>query len=239
MASPTGQIRINSGTATVGVTITGEVYSDAAGGSAASFPATISTATTYYVPPGEYTVTVTLNGNTIHTATRRVQGGGDLWTVDPDIDSFSERAAQSGTIEIGEQIPINSLGKPLSHTNWNTKNQSSADWGATEVSSTTAQNNEISYAFTAPAGTYTLSIFHKLGPSRGIYTIYIDDAALGTTVDGYAASITPTGGTTDIDNIVLATGGRHVLKFKMETKNASSTGYLGCLNGVQIFTRTA
>lgn len=112
MASPTGQIRISSGTATVAVTITGEVYSDAAGASAASFPATISSATTYYVPPGTYTVTITLNGNTVHSETRRVQGGGDQWTVTPDIDTFSEKASASGTIRAAASVPVVQMAVP-------------------------------------------------------------------------------------------------------------------------------
>lgn len=103
-----------------------------------------------------------------------------------------------------------------------------------------AQNSSVSYDFICTAGTYTVDFTHLVGPNRGIYAITIDDVA-AFTVDGYASGFntvglgggvgaTSTAPTLTTTTGVVFTSGTHVLKFKMATKNASSSGYYGCIS---------
>jgi hypothetical protein len=99
--------------------------------------------------------------------------------------------------------------------------------------STSAQNDTITWPVTLDAGTYTLTLIHSKGTSRGIYTIKIDGSSVGT-IDGYNGSTT--NNVTDLASIAV-TGGYHTVEFLMATKNGSSSAYYGIINGFSL-TRT-
>lgn len=96
-----------------------------------------------------------------------------------------------------------------------------------------AQNDTTSYDFACGAGTYTLELLHLVSTNRGIYTVKVDAATVGT-IDGYAAAFAYV--RSSLTGIVL-TAGQHVLTFTMATKNASSSGYDALIERV-ILTRT-
>ena len=98
-----------------------------------------------------------------------------------------------------------------------------------------AQNDSITFDFTANAGTHTLEFFHLPFQNRGIYTLQIDGTTIGT-VDGYAQSLNPT--RIVLTGITITTTGQHTLTILMATKNASATGYLGMIDRA-ILTQTA
>lgn len=96
------------------------------------------------------------------------------------------------------------------------------------------QNDQISYDFACDAGTYTLELYHLPFQSRGIYTVKIDGTTVGT-IDGYAASLTPTHSA--LAGIAIGAG-QHIVTLLMATKNASATGYIGMTERI-VLTRTA
>lgn len=102
--------------------------------------------------------------------------------------------------------------------------------------SSSAQNDEIGWDVYVPAGTWEFWLVHYAGTTRGIYTVTLDGAALTTfgagssTVDGYAGSNAITEST--IAGVVVATAGVKRLKVEMDTKNASSSGYVGSVQAI-------
>lgn len=92
------------------------------------------------------------------------------------------------------------------------------------------QNTYAEWEVLLAAGTYTLTMAHRQGPDRGIYTVSIDGVDIGT-VDGYAAAGANSIAT--ITGLAIAAGRRKV-RLTMATKNASSTGYTGYFNGIAL-----
>jgi len=97
-----------------------------------------------------------------------------------------------------------------------------------------AQNDQISFDFACEAGTYSVELLHLPFQSRGIYTLKVDGATIGT-IDGYATGLVPT--RSKLTGVVLA-GGQHVITVLMATKNASASQYLGMIERFT-FTQTA
>lgn len=97
-----------------------------------------------------------------------------------------------------------------------------------------AQNDQISFDFACEAGTYTVELLHLPFQSRGIYTLKVDGATVGT-VDGYTTGLVPT--RSKVTGVVLS-GGQHTITALMATKNASASGYLGMIERFT-FTQTA
>ena len=87
---------------------------------------------------------------------------------------------------------------------------------------TSALNDEFKNGAYLAGDTYTLTIDAKEDSSSGIITWYLDDVQVGTT-DLYAASEAHT--TRTLSGLVIAGAGWHVLRGKLESKNASSSGY--------------
>lgn len=97
------------------------------------------------------------------------------------------------------------------------------------------QNDAITFDCALGAGTYQFDLYHLQFGSRGIYTVKIDGATVGT-IDGYTGGgITPAVGS--ITGIVLAAG-THTITLLMATKNASSSGFVGQVERF-LLTRTA
>lgn len=89
---------------------------------------------------------------------------------------------------------------------------------------TAAQNDSISYDLALAAGTWTFTLVHGKGTTRGIYTVQIDGVTIGT-IDGYAAAAADAIST--ITGVAVATPGLKRVTLLMATKNPSSTNYAG------------
>jgi hypothetical protein len=99
-------------------------------------------------------------------------------------------------------------------------------YGFYSYQGTAAQNNEFSNAFVAAAGTYSLYTIGYSGPNRGIVHWYLDDEDTAfTTQDWYNAGYVKNDSRTSTDAMVVKTDGKHRLRGKIETKNASSSDY--------------
>lgn len=96
--------------------------------------------------------------------------------------------------------------------------------GVTNGLGTPAQNDEIAWDVVLAAGTWKLTMHSRKSSNVGIYTVSVEGTSVGT-IDGYSASAAA--GLDTISGIAIATTGKHRLKFKMATKNASSSGYVG------------
>lgn len=96
------------------------------------------------------------------------------------------------------------------------------------------QNDQISFDCACDAGTYTLELYHLPFQSRGIYTVQVDGATVGT-IDGYAASLAPAHSA--LTGLTIGAG-QHTVTLLMATKNASATGYIGMVERI-VLTRTA
>lgn len=94
---------------------------------------------------------------------------------------------------------------------------------STTNSATKAQNDEISWDVTLAAGTWTLDFYYTQSAAGGIATITLGAISVGT-VDTYNAS-TVKNVHTAITAIAVGTTQKYRLKFKMATKNASSTAF--------------
>jgi hypothetical protein len=84
------------------------------------------------------------------------------------------------------------------------------------------QNGEITYPVFIPEGDLTFNMRTTTRDNAGIGDVYLDDTQIGS-IDCYSAVLT-----TDVlksFNFTNATAGFKTLKFKVPTKNGSSTGY--------------
>lgn len=104
-----------------------------------------------------------------------------------------------------------------------------------EIVSSGVQNDEITWDVVLAAGTWTLDLTYYRAPNRGICSVQFDSVEKGT-IDLYGGLQVNT--RVQITGIVVATTAKVELKFKMATKNASSTAYYGTLNGLRLI-RTA
>ena len=101
--------------------------------------------------------------------------------------------------------------------------------GGMSLTCATTQNSYIEWPILVAAGTYRLTMVHGVGAAYGIYTVSSDGATIGT-VDGYAAG-TADDTVTQVSSLAF-TAGRHLLRFTMATKHASSTNYTALLQAV-------
>ena len=74
-----------------------------------------------------------------------------------------------------------------------------------------------------PAGTYTVKMMFKAHPNRGILSLKVDGAALGGTVDQYAA--TAQYPEASFGPITFATTGNHVIRLTVTGKNAAAGAF--------------
>lgn len=90
--------------------------------------------------------------------------------------------------------------------------------------SASANGDSFSHSFVVAEGTYTLSILGRHHTSAGRVDWYINDVLIASAQDWYAGSTAPNIVKT-VPDIVIAEGGRHVLKGVVNGKNGSSSGY--------------
>ena len=116
---------------------------------------------------------------------------------------------------------------------WTVTPSSSAIFGGTILSSG-AQNEYVEWDISVVPGTYELTLLHTEANNRGIYTVAIDGAAVGT-IDGYAVSVASV--FDRISSIAVATAGLVPIRFTMATRNGSSSNFYGSISGFTL-TRT-
>lgn len=87
------------------------------------------------------------------------------------------------------------------------------------------------------AGTYTFDFLMVKADSAGIMTFQIDGVDIGSTWDGYAAAPAANNFVTFASTAIASTG-KHTLKIKCDTKNASSGYYRAMFQGL-FWQRTA
>lgn len=121
------------------------------------------------------------------------------------------------------------------NTNWASATVGAGQWGFGGAYSTGAQNAEISFNVTLAAGTYEMHWVFDYGPDYGQYFFFVDGVQHTGTflIDGYAAGLIP-GNLTSNSGITVTGSGKHVIKFKMSSKNASSTNYVGKIWFIQL-----
>lgn len=111
-------------------------------------------------------------------------------------------------------------GRPATNTGFTTL-------GTSGQRTSAAQNDEIGWDVYLAAGTWEFWLLHITNNNRGIYTVTLDGASVGT-IDGYSAgSVSYV--ESPIAGHVVATAGLKRLLLKMSTKNASSSGYVGSI----------
>ena len=125
------------------------------------------------------------------------------------------------------------MASSASNTSFNTTAQLSSAYLGAELDSAGTVNNEVTFAFAADAGTYTLDLFHRASTNRGVYTITVDGTDLGTQIDGYASALSTVKST--IQGVTLASSGAHTIRLKMAAKNATSTSFFGSPHAI-VFT---
>lgn len=90
--------------------------------------------------------------------------------------------------------------------------------------SAAANGDAFTQTFVLAEGTYTFYALGRNHTSGGRIDWYIDDVAIATAQDWYAGSVAPNV-VKSVPSVVIAEGGRHVLKGVINGKNGSSGGY--------------
>lgn len=123
------------------------------------------------------------------------------------------------------RIDIEPLGGGEANTGWNTLQNTTGDayFGALKTDNGN-QNNLVDFTFVVQKGTYTITLMHVKNTDHGIYSVQVDAVEVGT-VDGYNGSRSPQS-IGSVTGVAIATG-KHTLRLKMATKNASSSNYYG------------
>jgi hypothetical protein len=129
-------------------------------------------------------------------------------------------------------IDINVFMTPINHVGWNTNTVNTNCIRNGIKSSNGSQNNEISFDVILAVGTWTIELMHMQQSLCGIYTALIDGISVGT-IDGYTASIAYSV-RSSVTGVTITSAGKHRLTLRMATKNASSTGYYGQIQHIQL-----
>lgn len=108
-------------------------------------------------------------------------------------------------------------------------------YGGTYYNSTSANGDNFTVNFYLPAGTYKLQFNSTKSPDRGIVKVEVGATNLGNT-DLYNAT-NQFLNIVEYTNITIATGGAYAVKFTLNGKNGSSTGYTFSVQGIE-FIRT-
>lgn len=149
----------------------------------------------------------------------------------------------SGTLNAsgGESWPIGSTVRifgldPLNASSGTVSQLISSSYPFAQVCTATVQNNYVEWERVLGAGTWSMRVQHATTSGGGIITPSIDGVDLST-IDTYSAGSVFTAQTT-ITGIVIATTGAKLIRFRVNTKNASSSAYDQRIAAVT-FTRTA
>lgn len=127
------------------------------------------------------------------------------------------------------RVPIFPIGGNDGHVNWGNINYAGGAAGFGVAYSSGAQNAEITFNVVLAAGTYEMRIAHRRDADRGQYSLFINGVQhTGTFIlEGYFASFAEEYAT--VSGVPIAVSGKTLLTFKMLTKHASSSGYVGQL----------
>jgi hypothetical protein len=133
-------------------------------------------------------------------------------------------------------VSINYLFPPLSQVNWSTLTTGDPSSKMPYLKASGAQNAELSYRVTLGSGTWQVDMMGYAEGDAGIITVRLDGEIVGT-MDWYQASgagytIKSTG------TFIVSVSATYTLNMKIETKNASSSGYMAFIQGLQL-SRTA
>jgi hypothetical protein len=120
----------------------------------------------------------------------------------------------------------------VSQTNWDTISIDTGVLLNASKQSTNAVDNEIGFDVVLAAGTWTFELLHTMNSGNGIYSIQFDGVQKGV-IDGYASTWT-TNVLSSVTAISVPTSGVVRIKLKMSTKNASSSGYAGIIQHIQL-----
>lgn len=127
---------------------------------------------------------------------------------------------------------------PYSDVNWATLSQDSSDGNYLHsilTTDTNALNNECAFRVSLKRGTWNIDVIGRKTSASGIATVYLDDVSKGT-LDFYNggtqenAQLTITG--FSVPALAIAAG--QILKFKITSKNASSSNYACGIRFIQL-----
>lgn len=108
---------------------------------------------------------------------------------------------------------------------WSINTNSSSVFSSYYAFGGSASNGDnVSYTVDLDAGTYGFNLVHHRNTSAGIMKIDIDGVEVGS-IDLYSGLTWNV--TTEITGISISTAGQHTLRFRMDGKNGSSSGYNG------------
>lgn len=99
-----------------------------------------------------------------------------------------------------------------------------------------ALNDELTFTYNLPAGTYDMELWYRKNSTMGIVDVSIDGTVIFDNVDIYAAS--PTQSNVLVTGIVIPTSGDHTFSLKAVGKNASASAYEILINAI-VVRRTA
>lgn len=106
----------------------------------------------------------------------------------------------------------------------------SAGLGGQYIISNDVQGNYREYSVPLAVGTYRLTIIYSQGPTRGIGTLKVNGTTVGT-ADMYSGGMSNV--VTQVSGIAL-TAGNHLVRVAMDSKNASSSGYVGLIQHISL-----
>jgi hypothetical protein len=139
--------------------------------------------------------------------------------------------------ELPWRIEIDPKNQSTSNTNFGTLGTAgTSDSHYGYLISSGAQNAEVVFDVVMAAGTWSIYFDTITYTDRGIFTVYLDADSQGT-VDTYAAGLNYAQ-RKSLTGLSVTTTGKKALKFKMATKNGSSSSYVGVLTAITLI-RTA
>jgi hypothetical protein len=118
------------------------------------------------------------------------------------------------------------------NTNWSTLTVEAAAIHNGLKDSSGAQNASIEWEVPLAAGTWDIEVTHAEGSSHGIASVRFDGVEKGT-IDFYTAG-TNWNQQDSVTGIAVASPAVVTVSLVMATKNASSSGYAGRINGVRL-----
>lgn len=151
------------------------------------------------------------------------------WNIPTATIAFSRTDDPSGEIsgepDMPHRIDIMPYAKAhyASEGTWALNTHANYLGGAAYENTSDAINDSITYMVAVPAGTWDLTVIGFEQDDKGITTVTLDGASLGT-LDWYAGSGSRNEEKT-ITGFTVATAGIYPLKLDLLTKNASSSAY--------------
>jgi hypothetical protein len=142
-------------------------------------------------------------------------------------NGMSDSSVSSATYTISAPTlswEAESLSRTTSGTSATNDTDSAASGGVRVTLNATATGSWVQFTLpNVPVGTYSLRLAYKTNNNRGQATFLVDGAAVGGTLDQYAASSSYP--TATIATITIATAGNHTLRMTVSGKNSASSSY--------------